>query len=109
VASIEVFGAVPAGGSKQWGLTRRLGSMAFGFPKSRTRAREGVSVTSAQVAAARLIIERAQSRHKPVDDAVVAIANAEAVPGTTDYRVVRFKPPGVTPGSAAPAGGAAAR
>lgn len=83
--------------------------MAFGFPKSRTRARDGVAVTSAQVAAARLIIERSETSNKPVDDAVVAIANAEAVPGTSDYKVVRLRHPRVEPGPAAAAGGAAAR
>lgn len=93
--------------------------MAFGFPKSRTRRREGVPVTAAQVAAAKLIIERAETSNKPVDDAVVAIAHAEQVPGTSGFQVVRFVSgsaagPRVAAGPArphpvAPAGGAAAQ
>lgn len=84
--------------------------MAFGFPRGRMRPRDGVPVTSAQVAAAKLIIERAQTSNKPVEDAVVAIANAEPVPGTSDFRVLEFRRS--TTGNnrpVAPAGGAAGR
>jgi hypothetical protein len=84
--------------------------MAFGFPKSRMRPRDGVPVTAAQVAAARLIIERAQTNNKPVEDAVVAIANAEPVPGTSDFKVVGFPRSMPTTRPVIPAaGGAAAR
>lgn len=96
--------------------------MAFGFQRSRPQRREGVPVTAAQVAAAKLIIERAETSNKPVDDAVVAIANAEQVPGTSQFQVVRFIPGAATgslargraagpaaAGPVAPAGGAAAR
>lgn len=83
--------------------------MAFGFPRSRMRPRDGVPVTSAQVAAAKLIIERAQTSNKPVEDAVVAIANAEPVPGTSDFRVLEFRRSTTGNGPVAPAGGAPAR
>lgn len=75
--------------------------MAFGF-SSRTRSRDGVEVSSAEVAAARLIVQRASASNKVVDPTVVAIANAEPMPGRATYRVVDFKRSSPT-GPAAPA------
>jgi hypothetical protein len=85
--------------------------MAFEFLRGRSRARDGVAVSSAEVAAARLIVQRAKVSNKPVGDAVLAIANAEPVPGsTTSYRVVDFqRGSGSQSGPVAPAGGAAAQ